>query len=181
MLGILTSIGLDHKELLGDTKDEILLQKLGIMQNKIPGMVGPGVNFNLANRYCERKGVPFHTIKEEDHQYFMQSDWPNKIPTNPSFMNNNLHNNFLNAIKKIKSENRNSSFLKCSEARENYLLNQSYLNSLDIQSINKMICKGSLDILKSYYGLNIDYDLPHFENLNLRGRCEEIKPGQEFR
>jgi dihydrofolate synthase/folylpolyglutamate synthase len=41
VVGVLTSISIDHRRLLGDTEEEILREKLGITRQGVPFLVGP--------------------------------------------------------------------------------------------------------------------------------------------
>lgn len=43
LLSIITSIGLDHCGLLGDTIEEILIQKCGVIKRNCPVLIGPTV------------------------------------------------------------------------------------------------------------------------------------------
>jgi len=50
---VLTQIGLDHRRILGDTKEEILREKLGIARPGVPLLVGPLAS-NLMTRIDDR-------------------------------------------------------------------------------------------------------------------------------
>lgn len=57
---VLTQVGLDHRRILGDTKEEILREKLGITRPGTPFLVGPlspELGTIVAER-AEREGIP---------------------------------------------------------------------------------------------------------------------------
>lgn len=47
-LTIITSIGLDHCEMLGDTTEKITIEKTGIFRENTPAVIGPTVPINVA-------------------------------------------------------------------------------------------------------------------------------------
>jgi len=55
-LSIITSIGLEHTKILGDTVDKICFEKAGIVKPNRPTLVGPGViPLEVARRVCEER------------------------------------------------------------------------------------------------------------------------------
>lgn len=45
VLSIITSIGIDHERLLGDTKEKIAFDKAGIIKKNRPVLLGPTAHF----------------------------------------------------------------------------------------------------------------------------------------
>lgn len=60
LLAIITSIGLDHCELLGGTKEEILIQKAGIIKKGCPVLIGPEVP----------RVIPYNIAKELNSDFY---------------------------------------------------------------------------------------------------------------
>jgi dihydrofolate synthase / folylpolyglutamate synthase len=54
-LSIITSIGLDHTEILGSTKEAIALEKGGIIKEKVPVVIGPRVPFTQIQEIAIQK------------------------------------------------------------------------------------------------------------------------------
>lgn len=57
VLSIITSIGLDHTKILGDTREEIAIEKAGIMRPDTPVIVGPSVPLETLRQYGRDKGI----------------------------------------------------------------------------------------------------------------------------
>lgn len=69
ILSIITSISLDHTELLGNTLEEIAREKAGIIKPKVPVLVGPRVPFAIIcgkGSPCEQIQGSFSTYDEEN-------------------------------------------------------------------------------------------------------------------
>lgn len=60
-LAVITSIGFDHMEYLGDTLEKITFEKAGIIKEGIPALVGPTVNIDV-----EKVQGPFVHFEEEN-------------------------------------------------------------------------------------------------------------------
>lgn len=62
----ITSISLDHTEILGDTIEKILTEKLKIIKPGVHFLFGPDDEnlVNEARAHCERKGARFHSVRE---------------------------------------------------------------------------------------------------------------------
>ncbi len=52
LLSIITSISLDHTEVLGHTIEEIAIEKAGIIKEGRPVVIGPTVPFHVVNQYA---------------------------------------------------------------------------------------------------------------------------------
>ena len=52
----ITSIGLDHMEILGDTTDKIAFEKAGIIKQGVPVVIGPSVTQECVKEIAEKKG-----------------------------------------------------------------------------------------------------------------------------
>lgn len=63
-LSIITSISLDHTELLGKTIEEIAIEKAGIIKEKIPVIIGPHVPFEVIQPIAKKKQAPLFQVKE---------------------------------------------------------------------------------------------------------------------
>lgn len=64
VLSIITSISLEHTELLGNTLDEIAHQKLGIAKPGIPLIIGPTVPKQQSIDYAASIGSPLYVVEE---------------------------------------------------------------------------------------------------------------------
>lgn len=56
-LSVITSIGLEHTRILGNTVEEIAIEKGGIMKKSRPVLVGPNVPHEVLRRCAEEKGA----------------------------------------------------------------------------------------------------------------------------
>lgn len=56
-LCVVTSIGLEHTRILGDTVEEIAGEKAGIMKSGVPVLVGPNVPHDVMRMHANNKGV----------------------------------------------------------------------------------------------------------------------------
>ena len=73
-LSIITSIGLDHTEILGSTREAIALEKGGIIKEKVPIVIGPHVPFAPIQAIASQKQSlciqvkHFSSLFEEENQ-----------------------------------------------------------------------------------------------------------------
>lgn len=74
-LSIITSISLDHMEILGETREAIALEKGGIIKEKIPVIIGPQVPLEVIKELAHQKGsacfqvnCPSPFFEEENRQ-----------------------------------------------------------------------------------------------------------------
>ena len=65
LLSIITTIGLDHKELLGDNKIAIAKEKAGIIKERTSVLLGPDIKETLPvfKRISQEKNAPFYQTK----------------------------------------------------------------------------------------------------------------------
>ncbi len=63
ILSIITSISLDHTEILGSTVEEIAQDKAGIIKSNIPILVGPNANFSKIYEIAKIKSAPIYKIE----------------------------------------------------------------------------------------------------------------------
>lgn len=65
LLSIITTIGLDHKELLGDNKIAIAKEKAGIIKERTSVLLGPDIKETLPvfKKICQEKNAPFYQTK----------------------------------------------------------------------------------------------------------------------
>ncbi|CAM9889446.1 unnamed protein product, partial [Ectocarpus fasciculatus] len=57
---VVTSVGLDHTKILGDTVEQIALEKAGIFKPGVPALVGDGCPIDIMKGVAESRGCPFH-------------------------------------------------------------------------------------------------------------------------
>ena len=63
-LSIITSIGLEHTRILGDTIEQIAREKCGIIKEGCPVLIGGSVPFNVAREVAEEKGAEVYECKD---------------------------------------------------------------------------------------------------------------------
>ena len=65
MLSIITSIGMDHTEILGDTLEKIAFEKAGIIKNDCPILIGdlPPIAESEITEIALKKSAPLYTYK----------------------------------------------------------------------------------------------------------------------
>jgi len=64
---VITGISIDHSEHLGETREKILCEKLGITRPGVPlvaSLPTKGLR-RMAARHCGKAGIPFHPVEEE--------------------------------------------------------------------------------------------------------------------
>ncbi|MCY3974995.1 MAG: Mur ligase family protein, partial [Simkaniaceae bacterium] len=64
ILTIITSIGFDHEEILGRTRDEIATEKGGIIKEGVPLIVGPDADLPLLRDKAKEKGASYTVAKK---------------------------------------------------------------------------------------------------------------------
>lgn len=62
-LSIITSITLEHTEILGNTIEAIAKEKAGIIKPKVPVVVGPRTPHSLLKLYAKEKKAPFTSVE----------------------------------------------------------------------------------------------------------------------
>lgn len=70
---VITSISLDHKELLGNTLEAIALEKAGIIKKGVPVVIGPNVPFNVVHKEALRLSSPLHVVEERYDDYELEN------------------------------------------------------------------------------------------------------------
>ncbi len=65
-LSIITSIGMDHMEILGDTIEKIAYEKAGIIKENVPVFIGPSVPCHVIKQKHTQIMGPFATFDEEN-------------------------------------------------------------------------------------------------------------------
>eukprot|EP01041_Mallomonas_annulata_P007249 gene7249-14785_t len=63
-VSVITSIQLDHTKILGDTIEQIAMEKAGIMKPTIPVLVGPGCPIDLLRQEAYRVKSPFYCLHD---------------------------------------------------------------------------------------------------------------------
>lgn len=71
MVSVITSISFDHMKILGNTLQEIALEKAGIIKNAVPVVLYPQLRESLSvfERVCKEKGSRLIKIKEDSVVY----------------------------------------------------------------------------------------------------------------
>jgi dihydrofolate synthase/folylpolyglutamate synthase len=69
LVSIITSIGLDHTELLGNSLDQIALEKAGIIKKGIPVVLGPDLPSALLRSIARERGSPAYQSCHRDRDY----------------------------------------------------------------------------------------------------------------
>lgn len=155
--------------MLGDTREEILINKLGILHGDAKALVGPTVDFGLATHYCRAKGLDLYTLSSDDLDYFgLTAEVDGRLAT------------WSGVTRKLADRHYGGDFLKQRMREEWYRCAQASINELLVQDINKMLCKAALDILNSNFGLTLKYKPGDFDSVRVKGRAERITPGGGF-
>lgn len=65
-VSVITNVGLEHQQFLGDTLEEIAVEKAGIMKTGVPVITAVrGSLVNLMRQEAQRRGAPFHHVFDE--------------------------------------------------------------------------------------------------------------------
>tara|TARA_Y200000002_G_scaffold366629_1_gene357783 strand:+ start:12153 stop:13379 length:1227 start_codon:yes stop_codon:yes gene_type:complete len=63
-LAVITSIGMDHENILGNNLQEIAKEKAGIIKENTPTLLGPEIEeFDIFESICKEKKSPLHTTE----------------------------------------------------------------------------------------------------------------------
>ncbi len=73
ILSIITSIGFDHVNILGDTLNKIAFQKAGIIKNNIPVVVGPSAYLEPIIKTAQEKNSRIIQVPEQKGFYDLQN------------------------------------------------------------------------------------------------------------
>ena len=63
ILSVITSIGLDHQHILGNTLEEIAFEKGGIIKNEVPVLVGPKAQQKILPQLAKERQSPFYALE----------------------------------------------------------------------------------------------------------------------
>lgn len=63
-LSLITSISLDHTEILGSSIDEIAFEKGGIIKKEVPVIIGPQVPLNIIQKIADEKNCHCQQVQE---------------------------------------------------------------------------------------------------------------------
>lgn len=72
-LCVITSIGLEHTQFLGNTIEEITREKAGIIKHKTPVVVGPNVPHHITKEIAEKLEAP-HIILQGSFKNFEEEN-----------------------------------------------------------------------------------------------------------
>ena len=64
LLSVITSISLEHTEILGQTIEEITKEKGGIIKPQVPVLIGPRVSYPIINNIALKNASPCHQITD---------------------------------------------------------------------------------------------------------------------
>lgn len=159
--------------MLGNTVEEILINKLGILTDDTPGLIGPGVDSRLARAFCKSKGLDLYTLQKDDIEFFELSEMIRR--------NERIQIDMNRKIALLRNKECEGEYVFEQEKEIEYLCMQESLNQLVVQDINKMIVKRAIDILQTKYGIDFALKREDFQDFGLKGRCEEVKIGKTFR
>ena len=137
---------------MGNTKEEILLNKLGIGIENIPLLIGPQVDYHLSKNYCKQKNIPLSFCDIKDFKYF------NFNTENLIYDIGNIQNEFLDLLDNL-SKNNNSKYKTENLEQNLYLRNIENIKMIGYENFNKLILKKGLDVLNENFSLNLK--LPH--------------------
>ncbi len=68
-IAVITSIGCDHRELLGQSQDEIAWEKAGICKAGVPLVVGPTADLPVIHAEAKKWGCPVTVVRERGPHY----------------------------------------------------------------------------------------------------------------
>lgn len=68
-MSIITSISIDHSEILGNNIETIALEKAGIIKKNIPVIIGPNTPLALFKDVAASLNSPLHTVSGSFHSY----------------------------------------------------------------------------------------------------------------
>ncbi len=69
VLTVITSISLDHTQVLGHTEEEIAYEKAGIMKQGVPLVIGPRVPKQVILEHAQLLDVPLYTVEKQSMNY----------------------------------------------------------------------------------------------------------------
>lgn len=65
LLTVITSISLEHTELLGNSLEEIAYEKGGIIKENVPVVIGPTVPYQIIFPIAKSKNAPLHIFRDD--------------------------------------------------------------------------------------------------------------------
>jgi dihydrofolate synthase/folylpolyglutamate synthase len=69
LLSVITSISLDHTEILGEDEEEIAKEKAGIIKPGIPVVIGPHTPQNFFKKYAHQYNCPYIAVEQNSPLY----------------------------------------------------------------------------------------------------------------
>lgn len=69
ILSVITSIDREHTQFLGETREQIALEKAGILKSHIPAVLGPKACLNAILKKAEELNCPLHIAQEKEGFY----------------------------------------------------------------------------------------------------------------
>jgi len=68
-LSVITSISIEHAEILGETMEKITIEKSGIIKPGVPVVIGPSVPFNIVNDIAQQQHSPLIQVSGHYESY----------------------------------------------------------------------------------------------------------------
>jgi len=117
ILSLITNIGYDHMDKLGNTLEKIAYEKAGIIKNGVPVIVGCNVALNA------KEVIKSEAIKRQ--AYFIESSCPKNVFINDEYLHFTLENdNYITSCMALyQSENASLAI-----SAINYLVNKKIIN-----------------------------------------------------
>lgn len=69
ILSVITSIDLDHTEILGCSREEIAKEKAGIIKENIPVIIGPHVPFETIKKIADQQSSPLYQVSNSPSSF----------------------------------------------------------------------------------------------------------------
>src|SRR5581483_3946184 len=69
LLSVITSISLDHTQILGNTLEKITYEKAGIIKNNVPVVIGPRVPEKVILPIAKAKKAPLYRVEEMNEDF----------------------------------------------------------------------------------------------------------------
>ena len=151
LLSVITSIDLDHTEVLGDDLEKITLEKAGIIKSRVPVVASTGHKIcNLViKKICLEQNAPYFLLGEKFFGKYLTTDWQVGFQT---FSYNGIYNNYKELQLKLlgKHQIKNASLVvACVEIlRRQYAA--SIADSAILQGLKTVTWPGRLEIIHQF-------------------------------
>lgn len=173
-LSVITSIDLDHTKILGNSLEEIALEKAGIIKENVPVVCGEN-DFNLLKLFktvCDQRNCElfFRETKSEltRSDLYGQCFTSKNVGYNLALLGEHQIENALTVLKTIEVLNKQG-FIVFDESVQQGLLETNWPGRLELHSLNPIIL---LDGAHNLAGMNVlcnflkEHEFELFENKN---------------